>query len=329
MPWRNGLGAAAVSGVTSLVSGLFGRDERQEQIRQQQKYNLDLAKKQNQWNIEQWQRENNYNLPANQMQRLKDAGLNPDMMYQNGVSGMTAASSPTMTAGNSADLTNQPTMGEIAQNSINSAMQGQQLALLKAQTEKTKSETVGIDKQNEWTDAINRIEVELKGAQRDVFKKNVDYIQKQMDGIDSTITLNNATIANMTEQQYMNRLNFYFDSYFRAKDFALRKEQWDEQKEKLKWEINMLIQSYNSPASNLYDFISRTLLSVARAFDPNLPQNYDEAITYLTTKGMDTAKKAAEKIEEVVREVVNPPKKSVKVPYYSNDPVQAGFPNRR
>lgn len=39
------------------------------------------AELQNQRNIEQWNRENEYNLPANQMQRYIDAGLNPNLIY--------------------------------------------------------------------------------------------------------------------------------------------------------------------------------------------------------------------------------------------------------
>lgn len=40
-----------------------------------------LAKYQYDMNIEQWERENAYNSPAQQMQRLKSAGLNPNLAY--------------------------------------------------------------------------------------------------------------------------------------------------------------------------------------------------------------------------------------------------------
>lgn len=39
--------------------------------------NRKLAEMQNRWNLEQWYRENEYNLPKNQLQRYKDAGINP------------------------------------------------------------------------------------------------------------------------------------------------------------------------------------------------------------------------------------------------------------
>lgn len=43
--------------------------------------NEDMQRRQNAWNLEQWNRNNAYNHPAAQLQRLKAAGLNPDLMY--------------------------------------------------------------------------------------------------------------------------------------------------------------------------------------------------------------------------------------------------------
>lgn len=40
-----------------------------------------MQQQQNKWNLELWQLNNDYNSPAAQMQRLKAAGLNPDLMY--------------------------------------------------------------------------------------------------------------------------------------------------------------------------------------------------------------------------------------------------------
>lgn len=56
--------------------------------------NKDAAKERNKFAIEQWERENAYNHPAAQVSRLKSAGLNPALMYENGASGLVSASSP-------------------------------------------------------------------------------------------------------------------------------------------------------------------------------------------------------------------------------------------
>ena len=54
-----------------------------------------MQQQQNAWNMEQWERNNAYNHPAAQMQRLKAAGLNPDLLYgQNSSGAMGNSSSP-------------------------------------------------------------------------------------------------------------------------------------------------------------------------------------------------------------------------------------------
>lgn len=56
--------------------------------------NKEIANSQNQWNIQQWQRENDYNHPYNQMQRLREAGINPNLAYVNGNLHNISAQSP-------------------------------------------------------------------------------------------------------------------------------------------------------------------------------------------------------------------------------------------
>lgn len=51
-----------------------------------------LARYQNDWNLAQWKRENEYNLPINQMQRLREAGLNPNLVYGGGATTLSASS---------------------------------------------------------------------------------------------------------------------------------------------------------------------------------------------------------------------------------------------
>lgn len=57
--------------------------------------NEEMQQQQNKWNLEQWHRNNAYNHPAAQMQRLKAAGLNPDLLYgQNAGGAMGNSASP-------------------------------------------------------------------------------------------------------------------------------------------------------------------------------------------------------------------------------------------
>lgn len=49
--------------------------------------NIELQRQQQLWNEKMWQMNNEYNTPANQIARLKEAGLNPNLMYGQGTVG--------------------------------------------------------------------------------------------------------------------------------------------------------------------------------------------------------------------------------------------------
>ena len=66
------IGAAIAAGA-SLIGG-----------NQANKTRLREARKQRQFSLDMWNRQNAYNTPARQMERLKDAGLNPALMYGQG-----------------------------------------------------------------------------------------------------------------------------------------------------------------------------------------------------------------------------------------------------
>lgn len=100
------IGASILTGGSSVVGGILGllgqksanntnmeiAKMNQQSVRETNKSNSDIAaaanasnqlmqRQQNQWNLAQWQRENAYNSPAQQVQRLLAAGINPASVY--------------------------------------------------------------------------------------------------------------------------------------------------------------------------------------------------------------------------------------------------------
>ena len=149
MSW---IGQAITTGVDflgGLISNNASKKNAERAIRAQQEenqknrdYNLMLAQQQNAWNVEQWERENEYNTPANQMARMKEAGINPDLAVGGGAQSLSAAS-PQMTAGapsTPADMSalgQVPTLGQAIQSAMRSSMLGAQIDNIKANTKKT------------------------------------------------------------------------------------------------------------------------------------------------------------------------------------------------
>ncbi len=80
---------AIVGGVTSLAGNLFGISGQ----KSANKTNLKLAEQARKHDIAMWKAQNEYNTPAMQMQRLKEAGLNPNLVYGSGA-GQTTAGAP-------------------------------------------------------------------------------------------------------------------------------------------------------------------------------------------------------------------------------------------
>ena len=74
------IGAAAIAGTASLIgTGLsaYGAGKANQK-------SVDLTREMRRSDIEMWHKQNEYNSPVMQMQRLKEAGLNPNLIYGGG-----------------------------------------------------------------------------------------------------------------------------------------------------------------------------------------------------------------------------------------------------
>ena len=92
---------AIIGGLGSFAGSMIGANaQRQANIQ-----NMQLAKYQNNWQtaekekaygrrVEMWNRQKKYNSPTAQMSRLRQAGLNPNLVYGSGVTGNSAGSAP-------------------------------------------------------------------------------------------------------------------------------------------------------------------------------------------------------------------------------------------
>lgn len=70
------LGKGLIGGLSNIVGGLFGNRSRKREAQRQREFSESM-----------WNRQNAYNTPAMQMKRLKEAGLNPALMYGQGTTG--------------------------------------------------------------------------------------------------------------------------------------------------------------------------------------------------------------------------------------------------
>lgn len=185
--------------IGAMLQGLFGAHNTNRTIHAQaeenqknREYNLQLAKMQNEWNLQQWERENEYNNPLNQMQRLKAAGLNPNLVYGNGAGQSTAAPSPQLTSGSPSMpqdmslMASRPTIGTIM-------AQGLQNEMMRAQIDKVKAET--------RSEGYQADILASDAAFRDAINQgNIDLGNMQIKGIDSSIKLNSGELEKLRKE---------------------------------------------------------------------------------------------------------------------------------
>lgn len=90
-----GAGASAFGAGMSYKAAKETNATNLQMVRETNAQNMALAEYAYDKNLEQWKRENLYNSPKEQMSRLVEAGLNPNMIYGNSSAGVVSASSPT------------------------------------------------------------------------------------------------------------------------------------------------------------------------------------------------------------------------------------------
>lgn len=106
-----GMAGAAIGGLFDIATSALNNKYQQEQMQLQ-----------NQMNIDQWNRENQYNSPTAQMQRLSAAGLNPNLVYGNGATTL-SASSPKLEAAQK----KAPDLGQYAVMAVNAMLKQKEL----------------------------------------------------------------------------------------------------------------------------------------------------------------------------------------------------------
>lgn len=247
------LGGSLISGGSSLLSGIFGtisqnrmidkqiKAQREENERMRE-YNLNLAKLQNQWNIDQWNRENEYNTPAAMMKRLREGKLNPDLMYQNGTTGLTSATSPSMTAGAPATpqdmsaLGQKRTIGDSVQQSLRDSLVGAQIDVMKSEARKNNADAGGQEITNESLAEMNQAIIKEKisaanknEADRKQAEEMVNTLKSQQKVYEATVGeihsqtgLNNAKITDISFDQYMRRAEYVLNVGKFAAEFNVK-----------------------------------------------------------------------------------------------------------
>ncbi|AXH75557.1 MAG: DNA pilot protein [Microviridae sp.] len=108
MPGLLPLIGGVIAGTSSLITDKINYNRQKKVNEQNRQENAYWNQQQRQWAIEDRAYENAYNSPAQQMQRLKEAGLNPHLVYGNGVTASSAKTNNASPSAGTAEATQMP-----------------------------------------------------------------------------------------------------------------------------------------------------------------------------------------------------------------------------
>lgn len=182
--------AAVIAGIAAVIGGIIssqGNKQSQERYNQAQ---MKLAEQQNAQQVDFWKMQNAYNDPSQQMNRLKNAGLNPNMLYGSGVSQASGNAGDVGKAAKPEIMPVQNAMQDVGQVIRNSGMESAQImnmraqnnllnkqaALTQAETTNKLIQAVKLKAEGKWADDLIGGQVALQQSQID---KNSEEIKAQ------------------------------------------------------------------------------------------------------------------------------------------------------
>lgn len=227
-----GIGGAAISAIGSFFGNKSNRKASAEAFERESKFAREERLAQQQWIEQMYEKNNSYNSPAAQMQRLKEAGLNPDLMYSRGdVGNATAPEAPQQAMTPRYNVIPANTYGQTAQIAADAGLKAAQARLAsseskKADTEESlltadyllrKARTESDIELNNSTIYVNHELGQLNHAEAEVAAMKLQEIDVSMSEARERINTLRAQQSQIDE----NLVQLRFDRYLRSKEFEL------------------------------------------------------------------------------------------------------------
>ena len=185
---------ASLGMLNSTIQNAFNVYLTAKSKKEDRKFAERMYKKQVEDNRRNWELANEYNLPSAQVQRLKDANLNPYLMYGNGASGLVSQSvqsaSPSVSYSQPAKFDPQVAFG--------TALLRAQIENLNAQTEKIKTESDLNRSRTFGQNISNYIQDKSKEFYIKVAELSPDKNQAEIDNLKSAANLNESSKISCT-----------------------------------------------------------------------------------------------------------------------------------
>lgn len=226
------IGGAAISAIGNWFANKSNRKASREAFGRESKFAREERLSQQQWIEQMYEKNNSYNSPAAQMQRLKDAGLNPDLMYSRGdVGNATAPEAPQQAMTPRYNVIPTNTYGQTAQIAADAGLKAAQARLADSQSKKADTEESLLTSDyllrkaraesdielNNSTIYVNHELGQLNHAEAEVAAKKLQEIDVAMSEARERINTMKAQQSEIDEKI----VQMKFDRYLRSNEFEL------------------------------------------------------------------------------------------------------------
>lgn len=227
-----GIGGAAISAIGSFFGNKSNRKSSKEAFERESKFAREERLAQQDWIEQMYEKNNAYNSPAAQMQRLKEAGLNPDLMYSRGdVGNATAPEAPQQAMTPRYNVIPTNTYGQTAQIAADAGLKAAQARLAESESKKTDTEESLLTADYLLRKARTESDIELNNSSIYVNHElgqlnhaEAEVAAKKLQEIDVAMSEARERINTLKAQQSQideNLVQMRFDRYLRSKEFEL------------------------------------------------------------------------------------------------------------
>lgn len=212
----SGLAAAGVSALGGIASNVMNAGYNSREAQKNRDFQREMYERQYKDSIDFWNLQQEYNTPQNQLIRLRNAGLNPLLMYgQSGVQNV-ATSQPSQPS--------QPS-GSQASASFTNPFQTAEYLLLDAERRKKEAETKKISSETDWQNLENKF-------QNDSYEMRLALVHREFDRVNAIIAdtwdtiyqrgmMNAQQAATMAQARIYEIKRFDLDSYQVTESFKI------------------------------------------------------------------------------------------------------------
>lgn len=218
---------ALIAALAQMGSGLIARNESKKSAQRNLWNALAISEKEFQQNLQMWHLQNQYNTPGQQMARLQQAGLNPNLVYGSGNVSGNQSGAPPQYRGRTTDMSYTPLqIPDMLSMYQNFAMRQAQINNVKAATEATRTKTVNEAIRTGLLETLGKKSIFELDRDQQLAPYQVDSAKSASEKARTSVSVEMQRLKNLSVDEQIKILNqAYAQKRLSIQDVELEKKQ--------------------------------------------------------------------------------------------------------